>query len=217
MHASCLISDKMKATFGSTQMNTNRAELYLSQFSDLPQESLFKHGWVNLWCWLGFDRRVWERKTNRFIQHTLYSTSFPARLCHRKSIVVEVLKNVMQLCNCLFTHMVTSGMTICYSSKTCSASLFLNNYQILATNLNENNVFSLSDVKYSRAVLEISCFCSPFDFYCKIKFRFCKIACSIYFWPAGGRRKSSMLPWGPAEGQIPDNAPTELPHEHQSM
>lgn len=37
--------------------------------------------------------------------------------------------------------------------------------------------------------------------------------CSIKCWPAGGRTESIMLPWGPAEGHISDNAPSELSHE----
>lgn len=53
-----LITNKMNRMIGSTRIKLDTAALYLSQISDLPEESLFEHGGVNIWCWLGFDRRV---------------------------------------------------------------------------------------------------------------------------------------------------------------
>lgn len=49
-----------------------------------------------------------------------------------------------------------------------------------------------------------------------MSFCFSKTDCSIKVWTAGGRTEFIMLPWGPAEGQFSDNAPSELPHEHLS-
>ncbi len=48
-----LINDKICCA----EINTE-GTVYLSQISDLSQESLFKHGWVHLWCGLGFDAWV---------------------------------------------------------------------------------------------------------------------------------------------------------------